>query len=79
MDQEASQWKFLKTQKVCPEKPLFKVQDENVFIVPDPPHLLKNIRNNWQETEIVFMDSGVRKWHCGVTLLKYTSMRRKAS
>ena len=46
-DQGSNNRSFLeKGEKVSIEKPFFEVGEKKVFVIYDPPHLLKNIRNN---------------------------------
>lgn len=65
MDQEASQWKWLKSMNVSIEWPFFICDDENTIIVPDLPHLIKNVCNNFMNKNIFFTLIGqdmVGKW-----------------
>ena len=47
-DQESSQARLWRELRVSPQAPwiLHPLTGENVYIVPDPVHLLKSIRNN---------------------------------
>lgn len=46
-DQGSNNRSFVeKAEKVSTGTPFFKVNNENVYVVYDPPHLMKNIRNN---------------------------------
>ena len=40
--------------KVSPSKPYFTVNDNKIFVMYDPPHLLKSIRNNFHKYDLCF-------------------------
>ena len=49
-DQGSNNLSFIETlEKVTPEKPFIHVNGERVLVFFDPPHLLKNIRNNFMK------------------------------
>ncbi|GFN93250.1 transposable element p transposase [Plakobranchus ocellatus] len=61
MDQESLQWKFIKDVGVSIEKPYFTaVEDKKCHIIPDPPHLIKNLRNNFKTKDIFYVLHGVK-------------------
>ena len=52
---------MIKSLDVTPEKPFFLNEGSNIFVFYDPPHLIKNVRNNfkkhgylWNGTEILW-------------------------
>ena len=46
-DQGSNNRSFVeKAEKVSPDSPFFRVNSENIYVIYDPPHLVKNIRNN---------------------------------
>ena len=65
MDQESSQWKLVKDLGVNPQNTFFRcdnVEEETkCHIIPDPPHLIKNLRNNFLDKDISFSLDGVSK------------------
>lgn len=65
MDQESSQWKWIQSKDVTNEKPYILHNDTKSYIIPDPPHLIKNLRNNMQTKDIKFESDGkekIAKW-----------------
>jgi hypothetical protein len=44
MDQESTHWKWIKDQNVTPFRPFIMHKGEKVYILPDPPHLIKSLR-----------------------------------
>lgn len=61
MDQEPCQWKWVRQVGGSPEQPFFISKDNTkVHIIPDPPHLMKNLRNNFSNKEIHFTLNGER-------------------
>jgi hypothetical protein len=69
MDQEATQWKWVKSVGAADKvKPYFIHEENKVFVMPDPPHLLKNLQNNMINKDVHFQLNGepmVAKWaHC---------------
>ena len=65
MDQESSQWKWVKSMGVSPDTPWVVHSQVKSFIIPDPPHLIKNLRNNFMDKDIAFTTDGVNmtaKW-----------------
>ena len=65
MDQESSQWKWVGSMRVSPDTPWVVHSQVKSFIIPDPPHLIKNLRNNFMDKDIAFTIDGVNmttKW-----------------
>eukprot|EP00745_Piridium_sociabile_P001644 TRINITY_DN11012_c0_g1_i1.p1 TRINITY_DN11012_c0_g1~~TRINITY_DN11012_c0_g1_i1.p1 ORF type:complete len:747 (+),score=148.19 TRINITY_DN11012_c0_g1_i1:561-2801(+) len=65
MDQESSQWKWIKDRNVDLGKPYVLHDNVQSFVVPDPPHLIKNLRNNFTSKDIIFSLNGKQmtaKW-----------------
>lgn len=65
MDQESSQWKWVDSVGVTPEEPFTHFVANPCFIIPDPPHLLKNLRNHLMTKDISFEVDGMKytaKW-----------------
>ena len=65
MDQESCQWKWMKDIGVCVERPYVFHGTTQSFVMPDPPHLIKNLRNNFMTKDISFSWDGERmiaKW-----------------
>ena len=49
-DQGANDRNFLSTiLDISVDKPYFECSDREIFVMYDPPHLLKNIRNNLKD------------------------------
>ena len=60
-DQGANNRSMIKSLDVTPEKPFFLNEGSKIFVFYDPPHLIKNVRNNfkkhgylWNGTEILW-------------------------
>ncbi|KAL8611174.1 hypothetical protein ACOMHN_064464 [Nucella lapillus] len=65
MDQESCQWKWMKDMGVCVERPHVFHGTTQSFVMPDPPHLIKNLRNNFMTKYISFSWDGekmIAKW-----------------
>ena len=61
-DQGSNNHSFLhKLEKVSIEKPHIVQNNQKVFVIYDPPHLLKNIRNNFMKSNYKY-DSMEVKW-----------------
>jgi ferredoxin len=58
MDQESSQWKWMKDMGVSVDRPFVYHHDVQSFVVPDPPHLIKSLRNNLLTKDISFVLEG---------------------
>ena len=50
-----------KLKNVSNERPYIVTNDKKVFVVYDPPHLLKNVRNNCRKSKYMYGDVEV-KW-----------------
>ena len=62
-DQGSNNRSFLETQcKVSVEKPYFVHNDERVHVIYDPPHLLKNVRNNLKKHGFVHDGQRIDWW-----------------
>lgn len=59
-DQESSQCRLWKELNVTPQRPGFchPLTGEMVYVLPDPVHLLKGIRNNLMRHRVVVSDDG---------------------
>ena len=57
-------------------KPYFEVGHEKIFAMHDPPHLLKNTRNNLMKYDIKFGDNKVAKWKHVVEFYQEDQRRR---
>jgi hypothetical protein len=68
MDQEATQWSWMKTMHVSVERPFLVLSETCIYAMPDPPHLIKNLRNNFMSKNIHFNINGeamIACWqHC---------------
>ncbi|KAL8614766.1 hypothetical protein ACOMHN_017747 [Nucella lapillus] len=65
MDQESCQWKWMKDMGVCVERPYVFHDTTQSFVMPDPPHIIKTLRNNFMTKYISFSWDGKRmiaKW-----------------
>ena len=65
MDQEATQWKWIAMQGVSVDRPFIIQEEEKTYMVADPPHLLKNTRNNLMTKNIEYSlngSKGTAKW-----------------
>ena len=56
--------------EVTVEKPFKKCNNKKVFVFYDPPHLLKNVRNNLKKGDLQFDDEKVC-WKCIVDFFKF--------
>ncbi|XP_053990149.1 uncharacterized protein LOC128882547 [Hylaeus volcanicus] len=45
---------LLKILNITPQKPYFYYKSEKIFIIFDPPHLLKSVRNNFNKSDIEY-------------------------
>ena len=63
-DQERTQWAWLKSAGVLPSKPfiLHPCTGDKVYVVSDPPHLLKNMRNCLKKNNIEYEPGKVAEW-----------------
>ena len=50
-------------EKVTIEKPFIKHDNKQVFVFYDPPHLLKNVRNNLKKADLKVGDNVVSWQH----------------
>lgn len=65
MDQGSTQWKWVDNLKVSHQHPSSVIESQECFIIPDPPHLLKNLRNHFQRKDIEYTLHGKQhtaKW-----------------
>ena len=63
-DQGSNNRSFLETQlKVSVEKPYITYADRKIHIIYDPPHLLKNIRNNLKKHNFLHNNVTIDWWH----------------
>ena len=60
-DQGPNNMAMLKTKSITPEKPYFSFENDKIFVFYDPPHLLKNIRNNLLRHDFYF-STGIASW-----------------
>ena len=58
MDQGSTQWKWVDDMGVSPSNPSTIIADQECFILADPPHLLKNLRNHLMTKNISFTLDG---------------------
>lgn len=58
---------------VSEEQPYFKVDDQKVFFVHDPPHLLKCMRNNFKKYNVNFYSHKLASWHHIESLYEFDS------
>lgn len=63
MDQGANNQAAYKLLGVTSEKPYFYVDDIKIYALYDPPHLLKNIRNNFKSKGFIVDEKPVRWEH----------------
>ena len=64
-DQEKTQWAALQSMGVSPDNPLIlhpTTGGRPVFVVPDPPHCLKNTRNALMKNDILFAPRKFARW-----------------
>ena len=63
-DQEKTQWAWLVSCGVEPDKTFIHhpVTNEPVFVIPDPPHCLKNARNALMKHDILFAANKFARW-----------------
>lgn len=62
-DQGSNNRSFLQTHcKVSVEKPFFTHNDQKIYVVYDPPHLLKNIRNNLKKHNYIHDGQKIDWW-----------------
>ena len=60
-DQGTNNRRFLQTlEKVSIKKPYIVYNNKRVFVIYDPPHLLKNVRNNFMKSNYKYGDVEVR-------------------
>ena len=60
-DQGTNNRQFLQTlEKVSVEQPYILYNNKNVFVIYDPPHLLKNVQNNLMKSNYKYDDVEVR-------------------
>ena len=52
-----------KLENVSTERPYIVTNNKKVFVLYDPPHLLKNVRNNFKKSNYKYGDVEV-KWEC---------------
>lgn len=65
MDQESTHTKWMSDSSVNPDRPYITHNQSNIYMMPDPPHLIKNLRNNFMDKSIVYTlngKQGVAKW-----------------
>ena len=63
-DQEKTQWAALCKAGVSPDNPLIPhpVTSQPIFVIPDPPHSLKNTRNALMKNDILFAPRQFARW-----------------
>ena len=60
-DQGTNNRRFLQTlEKVSIKKPYIAYNNKRVFVIYDPPHLLKNVQNNFMKSNYKYGDAEVR-------------------
>ena len=57
-DMGSNSIKLAKESGVTANQPFFKVKDQKLFYIFDPPHLIKSIRNNFIKYDIAFNNEG---------------------
>lgn len=65
VDQEATQWRWVRSCNVSPKSPFIFAEESEIFVMPDPPHLIKKLRNHLKMKDICFSIDGVTgiaKW-----------------
>eukprot|EP00745_Piridium_sociabile_P013933 TRINITY_DN20534_c0_g2_i1.p1 TRINITY_DN20534_c0_g2~~TRINITY_DN20534_c0_g2_i1.p1 ORF type:complete len:764 (-),score=172.59 TRINITY_DN20534_c0_g2_i1:134-2425(-) len=65
MDQESTQWRWIKDMGVSVDRPFTFHDGVQSFVIPDPPHLIKSLRNNFMSKDIKFTINDVEmtaKW-----------------
>ena len=82
MDQEATHMKWLKDSAVTPDRPFITLENNSkVYCMPDPPHLVKNLRNNFMDKDIEYElngKRGVAKWDHVVMLYRLDASSRQS-
>jgi hypothetical protein len=58
MDQGTTQWKWVTQRGVSPASPSTTIGGQETFVMPDPPHLLKNLRNHLMTKDITYTWEG---------------------
>ena len=63
-DQERTQWAWLKKAGVTADQPYFShpVTKQPVYVIPDPPHCLKNARNALRRHDIMYAQGRFARW-----------------
>ena len=61
LDQESTQWSFTKKVGVSENRPYFESNQVRIHVVPDPPHLIKGLRNHFKDKDITYTIDGVQK------------------
>lgn len=75
-DQGTNNRNFLDTlEKVSIEKPYFMHNDKKVFVIYDPPHLIKNVRNNLKKGDLHYDDQTVSWKHIVAFYSKDTTLK----
>ena len=76
-DQERTQWAWLKTVGVKPAQLFFNhpITKKPVYVVPDPPHCLKNARNALRKNDIMYEQGKFARWSDFVKLVNLECSR----
>ena len=57
-------------EKVTIDRPYLMYENRRIFVFYDPPHLLKNVRNNLKKADLR-IDEGVVSWQCIVDFYNF--------
>lgn len=71
-DQGSNNMQMIKKLGVSAENPFFMHNDKKVFVTHDPPHLIKNIRNNFKKSGFI-VDTDTIKWEYVEQFQKFNS------